>query len=79
VDRPSHIPSLIYDLFWFIFKADDPTLKNAGIITKFSMFMTYIAFILRIILAIVFWKDSLDFENIVLGKKVDNTIRVIKA
>ena len=43
------------------------------------MFMTYIAFLLRIILAIVFWKDSLDFENIVLGKKVDNTIRVIKA
>ena len=36
---------------------------------KFSLLMSYISFFFRILMALVFWKDSLDFERIMLRKK----------
>jgi len=34
-----------------------------------SVFFTYISFFFRIIVALVFWKDSLDFQKIIRGSK----------
>jgi hypothetical protein len=31
----------------------------------FSLYMSYISFFLRIIVALVYWKDSLDFDSII--------------
>ncbi len=36
--------------------------------------MSYIGFIFRILMALVYWKDSLDFEKVMLGKKVDQAM-----
>jgi hypothetical protein len=36
--------------------------------------MSYIGFILRVLMALVYWKDSLDFEKVMLGKKVDQAM-----
>ena len=35
----------------------------------FSLYMAYISFFARLIIALVYWKDSLDFDNIMLGKR----------
>jgi hypothetical protein len=34
---------------------------------NFSLYLAYVSFFFRIIVALVFWKDSLDFDNIMLG------------
>jgi hypothetical protein len=36
-------------------------------IRKFSLYASYVSFFLRLIVAMVYWKDSLDFENIIHG------------
>ena len=36
-------------------------------VRKFSLYASYVSFFLRLIIAIVYWKDSLDFENIMHG------------
>lgn len=67
--------SLFYDLFWFGMissQYDQDTKYDGGLernIRKFSLTMAYISFFLRILVALVFWKDSLDYDNIMLGKK----------
>ena len=39
--------------------------------------MSYLGFFVRLLMALVYWKDSLDFDNIMLGRKVDKAIRTI--
>lgn len=69
--------SIIFDLVWFSFKSSDT--KSASILTTFSVCMTYLAFLLRLLMTVVYWKDSLDFDNIMLGLKVDKAIRTINS
>jgi hypothetical protein len=70
--------SIIYDLFWFSIKSDEylkDGKQDAGLertVKMFSLYMSYFSFFLRLIMALVYWKDSLDFDNIMLGKKVDD-------
>ncbi len=67
--------SLFYDmLFFFVNSYDHPQADNTdgGVqkgIRKFSLITSYVSFFFRIPLAIVFWKDSLDFEKIVKGRR----------
>ena len=69
--------SIIYDLFWFSLKTSEYSqdLKHdAGLersVKIFSLYMSYFSFFLRLIMALVYWKDSVDFDNIMLGRKVD--------
>ena len=47
--------------------------SDAGLERKirlFSLYMSYISFFLRLIMALIYWKDSLDFDNIMLGKRI---------
>ncbi len=37
-------------------------------IRKFSLYSSYISFFFRIFMAIIFWKDSLDFDRIIKKK-----------
>jgi hypothetical protein len=36
-------------------------------IRKFSLSVAYVSFFVKLIVALVYWKDSLDFDNIVAG------------
>jgi hypothetical protein len=66
--------STIYDLLYFYLKSSEPTEIERGIYS-FSVTMSYIAFFLRLLMVIVYWKDSLDFDGIMLGHKVDRVVR----
>lgn len=71
--------SLVYDLVWFFFKNPE-TSEKSGInlgYGRFALFMTYLSFFVRLAMAMVYWKDSLDFDSIMLGKKVDVAIRTM--
>lgn len=63
--------SLFYDLFWFAMKASEyssDTKSDGGMqknVRIFSLYMSYISFFLRIIVALVYWKASLDFDQII--------------
>jgi hypothetical protein len=65
--------SIIYDLLWFAIKLNDATSPDAAGVEKnlrsFSWLMAYLGFFLRLLMFIVFWKDSMDFEAIMLGRK----------
>jgi len=69
--------SIIYDLFWFSLKSLEygTDLKSdAGLERKvriFSLYMSYVSFFVRLIMALVYWKDSLDFDNIMIGKRMN--------
>ncbi len=67
--------TLFYDMLWFYLKSieysSDSTV-DGGVekgIRKFSLYMSYISFFFRILMALVFWKDSMDFENIMQGSR----------
>lgn len=68
------IISLIYDFIWFFLqdlsseRPDDGGLERR--VRSFSLTMSYISFVVKILLAIVFWKDSVDFVRII--KKREN-------
>jgi hypothetical protein len=68
--------SIIYDLFWFSIKTleyQQDSKGDSGVERKvkiFSLYMSYVSFFLRLIMALVYWKDSLDFDNIMLGKRI---------
>jgi hypothetical protein len=60
--------TLIYDLIWFYLKhseyEEDSTKTDGGKengIRRFALTMSYLSFFVRILVAIVFWKDSMDF------------------
>jgi hypothetical protein len=68
--------SLLYDLFWFGLASSDyggeSTLRqpDGGLeknLKRFSLNMSYVSFFLRLIIALVYWKDSLDYDSIMLG------------
>lgn len=66
--------SIVYDLLWFFLKSSESSKDAFG---RFALFMTYISFLVRLAMALVYWKDSLDYDNIMLGKKVDVAIRTM--
>ena len=49
----------------------ESTLRGFATVTYFISFLT------RLLMVAVYWKDSLDFDNIMLGKKVDRVIRTL--
>lgn len=60
--------SLLYDLFWFMMHDISNDTADGGLqkgIKNFSLTMSYFSFFFRIIVALVFWKDSLDFNRII--------------
>jgi len=65
--------SLFYDLFWFGMKTaeyDQDQKADGGMernIRRFSLYMSYASFFVRLLVALVYWKDSLDYESIMLG------------
>ena len=69
--------SLLVDLFWFMTQDYSNQQDDGGIekgIRSFSLTMSYISFFFRIIVALVFMKDSQDFNRII--KKQQNQIEV---
>ena len=68
--------SIIFDLFWFSFKSSDfsgDSKTDSGVegsIKKFSLTMSYISFFVRLVMALIYWKDSLDFDNIMGGTRM---------
>ena len=69
--------SCFVDLIWFFIKSNEaysPDVGSERALRVFSQTMSYIGFILRILMALVYWKDSLDFEKVMLGKKVDQAL-----
>lgn len=65
--------SIIYDLLYFYLRASQPHEIEQGIYA-FSSVMSYIAFFLRLFMVLVYWKDSLDFDGIMLGHRVNRVI-----
>jgi hypothetical protein len=67
--------SILYDLFWFSLSSSDykaDTKADGGLeksIRTFSLNMSYISFFVRLIMGLVYWKDSLDFDNIMPGAR----------
>jgi hypothetical protein len=60
--------SLGYDLAWFFMHDVSNDTSDGGLqkgIKNFSLYMSYFSFFFRIIVALVFWKDSLDFTRII--------------
>lgn len=61
--------SLLYDIFWFVMIQDYNSDQTDGGLQKgirnFSLTVSYFSFFFRIIVALVFWKDSLDFTRII--------------
>ena len=72
--------SLIYDVLWYLLNQDQEDDESGGVerqIKDFSLKVSYISFAFRIPLMLVLHKASLDFLNIVKGKKVtdeENTL-----
>ena len=57
-------------LFWFTSAADEDD-EDGGMeynVRRFSRLFSYISFFFRIIVFLVFWKDSVDFNEIVRQK-----------
>jgi uncharacterized membrane protein len=69
--------SCFIDLIWLFIKSNEaysPDVGSERALRSFSQAMSYIGFILRVLMALVYWKDSLDFEKVMLGKKVDQAM-----
>jgi hypothetical protein len=72
--------SVIYDLLWLVLSAGASNQDYSGLessVQAFGSFMSLLSFFTRLLMAVVYWKDSLDFDNIMLGRKVDRAIRTI--
>ena len=68
--------SIVYDLLWFFLRKSE--INSKGEITgSFAVWMTFFSFLIRIVMGAVYWKDSLDFDNIMLHQKVETAIRTI--
>ena len=68
--------SIIFDLVYLSLSTSP---KNGGASSFMGSLLTFIAFLFRVLMLLVYWKDSLDFDNLMMGKKVDRAIRVISA
>ena len=58
----------VYDILYLFFMRNDEDESPETGVRYFSLFCCYISFFFRIIVALIFWKDSLDFRKIVLNK-----------
>lgn len=59
------VVSMVYDIVWFImnnYSTDDGSPETG--VKKFSLWMSYLSFLWRVILFLVLWKDQIDFERI---------------
>ena len=66
--------SCFLDLFNFAIKASDANAPDVGTekaLRGFASVMNFIGFIVHLLMAMVYWKDSLDYERVMLGKRVD--------
>mmetsp|Transcript_48881 Transcript_48881/g.35983 ORF Transcript_48881/g.35983 Transcript_48881/m.35983 type:complete len:105 (-) Transcript_48881:168-482(-) len=65
------ILTLVFDLFWFAIKHQEyssESQSDGGLetgIRRTVLILSYLSFFFRLLVAIVFWKDSMDFDNIV--------------
>jgi len=63
--------TLIFDLFWFALKHSEyssDSKDGGGLETgvkRTVLILSYLSFFFRLLVAIVFWKDSMDFQNII--------------
>ena len=60
--------SIVADLIWFYINDLSSDVDDGGMeksVRSFSLTMSYFSFFFRIIVALVFWKDSLDFVRII--------------
>lgn len=59
------VVSMVYDIVWFYINnyAIEDGSPETGV-RRFSLWMSYLSFLWRVILFAVFWKDQLDFERI---------------
>ena len=68
--------SILQDIAWFILNRDiEDDEEDGGVersVKAFSRKMSYLSFTWRILLALVLWKDSLDFIAIVKNKSIDD-------
>ena len=62
--------SLVYDILWFIMRADELEANDAGdggkeaMVRKLSLWLAYLHFIVKIMMAFVYWKTSIDFDRL---------------
>ena len=67
--------SIAQDIFWFVINRDAEDDEDDGGVERsvktFARKVSYLSFAWRILLAIILWKDSLDFVVIVKNKSVD--------
>ena len=67
--------SIVQDIFWFVINRDAEDDEDDGGVERsvktFARKVSYLSFAWRILLAIILWKDSLDFVVIVKNKSVD--------
>ena len=67
--------SWAYDFIWLFFidasvsEEDEEDGGNEYKLRRFIRLLSYIALMFKVILVLVFWKDSLDFRNIIKGKE----------
>lgn len=67
--------SLVQDVFWFVWNRDiDDDEDDGGLertVKSFSRTMSFVSFFWRFVLAMILWKDSLDYVGIVKAKSVN--------
>ena len=70
--------SIVFDILWLVFGTSSTDAKGveAGV-RKFGSVISVASFLTRLLMMLVYWKDSLDFDNIMLGKKVDQALRTV--
>lgn len=60
--------SLLIDVFWFMFGDNSADEDDGGVekaVKSFSLSISYFLVFFKILVALVFWKDSLDFVRII--------------
>jgi hypothetical protein len=68
------VMSLFFDIFWLFIKSGEYhtelNTEDGGVetsIRRFSLYVSYFSLIFRVFMALVFWKDSIDFDQIIRG------------
>ena len=63
--------SVVYDILWLLMKSSEYSEKDAGdagvekSIRSFSLFWTYISMFAKLVMSLVYWKTSLNFDKLV--------------